>query len=100
MKNSKTWNCSLQFQALVVCLESKDYVQIRNALIILIKILPHFPVMQKLSQMIEKKVEKIIEDEKKDSRGLTTLAVSYNGLLKTKSSQFIREQDFHSVFSL
>lgn len=80
-----------------MCLESKDYVQIRNALIILIKILPHFPVMQKLSQMIEKKVEKIIEDEKKESRGLTTLAVSYNGLLKNKSPHFIRDQDFHSV---
>lgn len=85
------------FQALVVCLESKDYIQIRNALIILIKILPHFPVLLKLAQIIEKKVEKIIEDEKKESRALMTLAVSYNGLLKTKSAHFIPEQDFHSV---
>lgn len=84
-------------QALVVCLESKDYIQIRNALIILIKILPHFPVLSKLAQIIEKKVEKIIEDEKTENRGLATLAVSYNGLLKTKSAQFIREQDFHLV---
>lgn len=84
-------------QALVVCLESKDFIQIRNALTILIKILPFFPVIAKLAQIIEKKVEKIIEDEKTESRGLTTLAVSYNGLLKARSAHFIREQDFHLV---
>ncbi|XP_065225591.1 THO complex subunit 2 isoform X3 [Planococcus citri] len=87
-------------KALVVCLESKDYIQIRNALIILIKILPHFPTLMKLAQIIEKKVEKIIEDEKTESRGLATLAVSYNGLLKAKSPQLMREQDFHLVSAL
>lgn len=70
----------------------------RNALIVLIEILPHFPVLHRLAQMIEKKVERIIEDEKKeDATRLATLAKSYNGLLKTKSFQFIREQDFHDV---
>ena len=47
-------------KAMVVCLDSKDYVQIRNSLIILIKILPHFPVLAKLSQIIERKIEKVI----------------------------------------
>lgn len=70
----------------------------RNALIVLIEILPHFPVLQRLAQMVEKKVERIIEDEKKEETiGLATLAKSYNGLLKNKSFQFIREQDFHDV---
>ena len=41
-------------KALVVCLESKDYVQIRNALTVLTKILPHFPVIVNLSVVIEK----------------------------------------------
>merc|ERR1712223_2189263 len=45
-------------KALVVCLESKDYVQIRNALTILTKILPHFPVIAKLNGGIEKKPTK------------------------------------------
>lgn len=54
-------------------------------------------MLSKLAQIIEKKVEKIIEDEKTENRGLATLAVSYNGLLKTKSAQFVREQDFHLV---
>jgi hypothetical protein len=44
---------------MVVCLDSKDYVQIRNSLIILVKILPHFPVLAKLSQIIERKIEKV-----------------------------------------
>ncbi|CAG2063466.1 unnamed protein product, partial [Timema podura] len=44
-------------KAMVVCLDSKDYVQIRNALIILIKILPYFPVLAKLGQIIERKIE-------------------------------------------
>lgn len=35
-----------------------DYMQIRNALIILMKILPHFPVLGKIAQIIERKLEK------------------------------------------
>ena len=46
-------------KAMVVCLDSGDYVQIRNALIVLIRILPHFPVLAKLAQIVEKKVEKV-----------------------------------------
>ena len=39
-------------KALVVCLESKDYVQIRNALIVLIRILPFFPVITPLGSVM------------------------------------------------
>ena len=46
-------------KALVVCLESQDYVQIRNALTILSKILPFFPVMIPLANVIEKRIEKV-----------------------------------------
>lgn len=46
-------------KAMVVCLDSGDYVQIRNALIVLIRVLPHFPVLEKLAQIIERKVEKV-----------------------------------------
>lgn len=34
-------------------------MQIRNALIILMRILPHFPMLVKLAQIIERKVEKV-----------------------------------------
>lgn len=84
-------------QAIIVCLESQDYVQIRNSLIILIKILPHFPVLAKLSQCIEKKIEKIKEDEKNKRQDLYILATSYSGQLKARASFIMREADFHSV---
>lgn len=44
---------------MVVCLDSGDYVQIRNALIVLIRVLPHFPVLAKLAQIIERKIDKV-----------------------------------------
>ena len=46
-------------KALVVCLESKDFVQIRNSLIVMTKIIQHFPVIQNLATVIEKRVEKV-----------------------------------------
>ncbi|KDR14733.1 THO complex subunit 2 [Zootermopsis nevadensis] len=84
-------------KAMVVCLDSKDYVQIRNSLIILIKILPHFPVLAKLSQIIERKIEKVREEEKNQRQDLFILATSYSGQLKAKSASMIRETDFHQV---
>merc|ERR1712045_113059 len=62
-------------KALVVCLESKDYVQIRNALIILTKILPHFPVIVKLNGVIEKRIEKVCEEEKDSRKDLYIKAI-------------------------
>ncbi|KAK7790717.1 hypothetical protein R5R35_007956 [Gryllus longicercus] len=84
-------------KAMVVCLDSKDYVQIRNSLIILIKILPHFPVLAKLRQIIERKIEKVREEEKNKRQDLFILATSYSGQLKAKSATMIRENDFHQV---
>ncbi|XP_038107405.1 THO complex subunit 2 isoform X2 [Culex quinquefasciatus] len=84
-------------KAMVFCLDSKDYMQIRNSLIILMRILPHFPVLAKLAQIIEKKVEKVREDEKNKRQDLFVLASSYIGQLKAKSGQMMRESDFHQV---
>ncbi|KAK0079733.1 hypothetical protein PV325_000884 [Microctonus aethiopoides] len=84
-------------KAIVVCLDSKDYVQIRNSLIILIKILPHFPVLAKLSQILERKVEKVREEERNQRQDLHVLATSYSGQLKAKTPQMIRESEFHHV---
>ncbi|CAD7086049.1 unnamed protein product [Hermetia illucens] len=84
-------------KAILFCLDSKDYMQIRNALIILMRILPHFPVLTKLAQIIERKVEKVREEEKNHRPDLFVLASSYIGQLKTKSPQMIKESDFHQV---
>lgn len=82
---------------MVVCLESKDYVQIRNALLVLIKILPHFPVIIKLAQIIEKTIDKVQKEEKNQRQDLHILATSYGGYLKAKTPQMVRESDFHQV---
>lgn len=84
-------------KAIIICLESKDYVQIRNSLIILIKILPYFPVLAKLSGILEKRIEKVREEEKGQRQDLFILATSYIGQLKAKSSSMMREAEFHSV---
>lgn len=84
-------------RAMVFCLDSKDYMQIRNALIILIRILPYFPILSKLAQIVEKRVEKVINEERNQRQDLFTLATSYIGQLKNKSNDMIREADFHQV---
>ncbi|XP_025831929.1 THO complex subunit 2 [Agrilus planipennis] len=92
------WHFKLA-KALIICLESKDYVQIRNALIILIKIIPFFPVLSKLSQVIEKKMEKVRDEEKNKRQDLFTLATSYLGQLKQRiaGGHMMKESDFHQI---
>merc|ERR1712045_976228 len=84
-------------KALVVCLESKDYVQIRNALTILTKILPHFPVIVKLNGVIEKRIEKVCEEEKESRKDLYIKAMSYSGQLKARKHLVMREHEFHQI---
>lgn len=70
-------------------------MQIRNALIILMRILPTFPVLLKLSKILEKYVTTVIEEEKNHRQDLFVLATSYIGQLKSKS--MIKEADFHQM---
>lgn len=82
---------------MVVCLDSGDYVQIRNALIVLIRVLPHFPVLAKLAQIIERKIDKVKEEEKTQRQDLYVLATGYSGQLRNKGPTMMRESDFHQV---
>lgn len=84
-------------RSLVMCLSSKDYMQIRNALIILMRILPNFPVLSKLSQILERYVNKVIDEEKNQRQDLFVLARSYIGQLRNKANEMIKEADFHEV---
>jgi len=84
-------------KALVVCLESKDYVQIRNALIVLIRILPYFPVIIPLGSVIERNVETVRTEQKDKRQDLFAMAYSYSGQLKNKKSVMIPESEFHVV---
>ncbi|XP_041973437.1 THO complex subunit 2 isoform X2 [Aricia agestis] len=87
-------------KAMVVCLDSGEYVQIRNALIVLIRVLPHFPVLARLAQIIERKVEKVKEEEKTQRQDLYVLATGYSGQLRNKVPHMMKESDFHQVVHL
>nr|XP_002128581.1 THO complex subunit 2-like [Ciona intestinalis] len=82
-------------KALVVCLESKEYTQIRNALIILTKILPHFPAVNSLAGALEKRIDKIRTEEKEKRPDLFALAMGYSGMLKMRKPSLIPEHQFH-----
>ncbi|TRY73857.1 hypothetical protein TCAL_01902 [Tigriopus californicus] len=82
-------------KALVVCLESKDYVQIRNALTILFKILGFFPMLLPLAGVLERRIEKVVEEEKDKRMDLCIMARSYQGQLKAKRPHMMLERDFH-----
>ncbi|XP_077302738.1 THO complex subunit 2-like protein isoform X2 [Arctopsyche grandis] len=86
-------------KAMLVCLDSRDYVQIRNSLIVLIRILPQFPILTKLSQVIAHKIEKVRDEEKNHRQDLFILATSYSGQLKARASSMLRDEDFHKMGS-
>lgn len=82
-------------KAFILCLDSGDYIQIRNSLIILTKLLPQFPVMISFAQAIERRVENIRNDEKEKRPDLFALATGYSGQLKARKTSFIPESEFH-----
>merc|ERR1719347_549001 len=84
-------------KALVVCLESKDFVQIRNSLIVLTKIIQHFPAIQNLATVVEKRIEKVCEDEKDKRQDLYIKARSYQGQLVSRKQKMMKESEFHMV---
>ena len=51
--------------------------QVRNGLIVLTKVLPHYPKVYHLSIALEKRIEKIMEEEKEKRQDLYALAIGY-----------------------
>ncbi|ODM96311.1 THO complex subunit 2 [Orchesella cincta] len=82
-------------KCVIVCLESKDYIQIRNSLIVLKEILPYFPKVTNLGAAVERWVERVRVDEKDKRQDLFALATSYIGQLKARWNTLVAEEDFH-----
>ncbi|XP_045691270.1 LOW QUALITY PROTEIN: THO complex subunit 2-like [Phyllostomus hastatus] len=82
-------------KASVHCLETGEYIHIRNILIVLTKILPWFPKVLNLSQALESRVLKICQEEKEKRPDLYALAMGYSGQLKSRKSYMIPENEFH-----
>lgn len=88
------WHYKLT-KSFIVCLESEEYLQMRNSLIILTKILPQFPKLVPLYSVLEKRVEKIKTQEKDKRQDIFTLASAYLGQLKQRKSLMVEEAKFH-----
>lgn len=84
-------------KSLLSLLDSKDYIQIRNSITVLIKMLPVYPVIDKLCLFIDRRIDKIKEVEKNNRKDLYTLATSYSGQLVLRIESWCTEQDFHLV---
>lgn len=81
-------------KALVVCLESKDYVQIRNALTILFKILGFFPMLLPLAGVIERRIEKVWMNRNRPTFQqarfpLTSILLCFRWLMRKKINAWI-----------
>ncbi|XP_065574559.1 THO complex subunit 2-like isoform X2 [Artemia franciscana] len=83
------------FKAILLGIESKMYVAVRNSLIILKSILDQFPVQYPFYVNLEKKVEDLKNREKGKRDDLFTLSQSYLGQLKLRKPFMIREEAFH-----
>ncbi|XP_043721403.1 THO complex subunit 2 [Telopea speciosissima] len=76
---------------LIQCLESTEYMEIRNALIMLTKISGVFPVTRKSGINLEKRVVKIKGDERED---LKVLAAGVAAALAARKSSWVSEEEF------
>uniref|UniRef100_G1QFK8 THO complex subunit 2 n=1 Tax=Myotis lucifugus TaxID=59463 RepID=G1QFK8_MYOLU len=88
------WHYKLT-KASVHCLETGEYIHIRNILIVLTKILPCYPKVLNLGQALERRVHKICQEEKEKRPDLYALAMGYSGQLKCRKSYMIPENEFH-----
>ena len=82
-------------KAFILCLDSEDYIQIRNSLLVLTKITTYFPIITNFAQALEKRVDTIRTKEKDNRKDLYALATGFSGQLKLKKSSFVAESEFH-----
>lgn len=86
------WKWSQRITRLLVqCLESTEYMEIRNALIMLTKISSVFPVTRKSGINLEKRVAKIKSDERED---LKVLATGVAAALAARKSSWVTDEEF------
>ncbi|KAF7808544.1 THO complex subunit 2 [Senna tora] len=86
------WKWSQRITRLLIqCLESSEYMEIRNALIMLTKISSVFPVTRKSGINLEKRVAKIKSDERED---LKVLATGVSAALASRKPSWVTDEEF------
>lgn len=63
---------------------------------ILTKVLHYFPMVQSLGTALEKRVEKVRNEEKDKRQDLYALAMGYAGQLKSRKNAMVPENEFHT----
>jgi len=76
-----------------ICLQSKEYMDLRNALVVLTKIVKYFH-LKKIGAYLENKVVKIKSDERED---LKILASRYHALLEQQKKLMVTEEEFNYI---
>ncbi|XP_051144438.1 THO complex subunit 2 isoform X2 [Andrographis paniculata] len=90
------WKWSQRITRLLIqCLESTEYMEIRNALIMLTKISSVFPVTRKSGINLEKRVAKIKSDERED---LKVLATGVAAALAARKPSWVTDEEFGMGF--
>ncbi|KAI3847949.1 hypothetical protein MKX03_017474 [Papaver bracteatum] len=84
------WSCRIT-RLLIQCLESNEYMEIRNALIMLTKISSVFPVTRTSGINLEKQVAKVKGDERED---LKVLATGVAAALASRKSLWVTDEEF------
>ncbi|CAH2033971.1 unnamed protein product [Thlaspi arvense] len=77
---------------LINCLESNEYMEIRNALIMLTKISTVFPATRKAGFTLERRVAKIKTDERED---LKVLATGVAAALSARKTSWVTDDEFN-----
>ncbi|XP_062113290.1 THO complex subunit 2 isoform X2 [Humulus lupulus] len=86
------WKWSQRITRLLIqCLESSEYMEIRNSLILLTKISSVFPVTRKSGINLEKRVSKIKSDERED---LKVLATGVAAALAARKPSWVTDEEF------
>ncbi|XP_071702863.1 THO complex subunit 2 [Rutidosis leptorrhynchoides] len=86
------WKWSQRITRLLIqCLESTEYMEIRNALILLTKVSNVFPVTRKSGINLEKRVAKLKSDERED---LKVLATGVAAALAARKSSWVTDEEF------
>ncbi|XP_010531606.1 PREDICTED: THO complex subunit 2-like [Tarenaya hassleriana] len=86
------WKWSQRITRLLIqCLESNEYMEIRNALLMLTKISSVFPVTRKSGINLEKRVAKIKNDDRED---LKVLATGVAAALAARKPSWVTDEEF------
>uniref|UniRef100_A0A1I7W1H0 THO complex subunit 2 n=1 Tax=Loa loa TaxID=7209 RepID=A0A1I7W1H0_LOALO len=77
-------------------LDGSNYVMMRNCLIVMIKMLAYFPLIENHIANIERTVNKVHEMEKGRRDDLSLMAASYAGHLRMRKTHTYTESQFHN----